>query len=324
MKKLGAFVIPYFGRFNNYFPLFLASCAKNPEFDWLLFTDDARPFPYPDNVKVFPTTFEAMRERFQAKFDTPISLVRPYKFCDYKPVYGYVFEEELSGYPDWGYCDCDLIFGKLSHFITEADVEQYDKIGMFGHMTLFRNDAAVNRLFLQKLKGRDRWQEVSSEYWNHSFDEEWKDSINNIFEAAGKRMRTEEYQANIYTKSSGFRITYMQENRRSYDVEKRQNNLFVWENGELYRYRLEGGKLIREEYCYIHLQSRPMQVHVDLEHIPAKFKIIPNAFDPLEADSVTAENIATIREKYPNLHYFRLRSKNLFIKIRKRLTGSKI
>ena len=32
------FIIPYFGHFNNYFQLFLNSCAYNRDFDWLIFT----------------------------------------------------------------------------------------------------------------------------------------------------------------------------------------------------------------------------------------------------------------------------------------------
>lgn len=34
------FVIPYFGKFNNYFPLYLKSCTCNNDFNWLIITDD--------------------------------------------------------------------------------------------------------------------------------------------------------------------------------------------------------------------------------------------------------------------------------------------
>lgn len=39
MRKC-AFVLPYYGKFGNYFQLFLNSCATNTDYDWLIFTDD--------------------------------------------------------------------------------------------------------------------------------------------------------------------------------------------------------------------------------------------------------------------------------------------
>ena len=35
MKK-GVLILPYFGKFNNYFPLFLKSCGYNPSYDFLI------------------------------------------------------------------------------------------------------------------------------------------------------------------------------------------------------------------------------------------------------------------------------------------------
>lgn len=41
MNNRVAFIIPYFGKFNNYFPLFLKSCEANADLcDWLIYTDD--------------------------------------------------------------------------------------------------------------------------------------------------------------------------------------------------------------------------------------------------------------------------------------------
>ncbi|WP_333562533.1 DUF6625 family protein, partial [Lactobacillus amylovorus] len=45
MKK-GAFIIPYFGHFNNYFQLFLNSCKYNSNYDWIIFTDDRTKYDY--------------------------------------------------------------------------------------------------------------------------------------------------------------------------------------------------------------------------------------------------------------------------------------
>lgn len=51
MKKI-VFIIPYFGHFNNYFSIWLHSCANNPTIDWMIFTDCKVKYNYPRNVKV--------------------------------------------------------------------------------------------------------------------------------------------------------------------------------------------------------------------------------------------------------------------------------
>jgi hypothetical protein len=318
VKKI-AFIIPYFGRFNNYFPLFLESCAQNPDCDWLIFTDDDREFSYPSNVIVHYMSFTEMQTMVQGKFDFTIALERAYKLCDFKPAYGYIFEEYLAEYLAWGYCDTDLIFGRIRDFISEHDIEDYDKIGIFGHCTVFRNTEENNRMFQQPLNGRCRYREVYMDRRNHSFDEEFKDSINTIYESCGRHIRFTEYQANIYTKSSDFRLTSWNSSKKCYQNEKLKRDVFVWEKGVLSRYWVEQGQLQRREYLYIHMQARPMSIRLkDMNH-QNTFKIIPNSFDSLEVEEITADNFAHIRVKHFNLHYFRLRSKNLWIKIKKKL-----
>ena len=81
--------------------MFLNSCGQNSEFDWLIFTDDRRDFVYPDNVRVHYCEFRDIQELFQSKFDFPIRLNDPRKLCDYKPAYGYVFQEYISQYDFW-------------------------------------------------------------------------------------------------------------------------------------------------------------------------------------------------------------------------------
>lgn len=318
MKKI-AFIIPYFGRFNNYFPLFLASCAKNPDCDWLIFTDDDRDVVYPSNVIVRYMHFAEMQKMVQRKFDFPIALERPYKLCDFKPAYGYIFGEYLSEYVAWGYCDTDMIFGRICNFISEEDIQNYDKIGIFGHCTVFRNDRENNRMFQQRLHGHQRYREVYMDRKNHSFDEEFKESINTIYASYGKRIRTKEYQANIYTKSSDFRLTSWNPVKQCYYKEKLKRAVFVWDNGVLSRYWVDRGELQRQEYLYIHMQARPMDVRLEEMENVQRFKIIPNSFDPLEVGEISVDNFAHIRVKYFNLHYFRLRSKNLWIKIKRRI-----
>lgn len=63
---------------------------------------------------------------------------------------------------------------------------------------------------------------------------------------------------------------------------------------------------------YIHLQKRKMQLKI--KHNIDYYKIIPNSFENIEFEKVLFENFDKIKKKNFNLHYFRLRIKNLKIK----------
>ena len=122
-------IIPYFGKFKNYFPLFLESCRYNPSIDWLVFTDIKEEYLWPDNVKKITMSFEQFAGLVQNNFEYNIALDRPYKLCDFKPAYGEILRDYLRRYDFWGHCDCDLIFGNIRKFITDEVLENHAKIG---------------------------------------------------------------------------------------------------------------------------------------------------------------------------------------------------
>lgn len=309
------FIIPYFGHFNNYFQLFLNSCAYNKDFDWLIFTDDQTNYKYPHNVRVEYCSFQDIQNKFREKFDFNISLERPYKLCDFKPAYGYIFYDKIQQYDFWGHCDTDLIWGKIGDFITDDLLEKNDKIGIMGHCTLYRNTPENNSIFLKKLNGMDRAKEVLQSTYNYSFDEEFNLSINNLFEEYNKKIDYTEYEANIYTKSSDFKITKMDINTKKYFIEKRKRSFFLWDRGKLLRYSYVNEKIETEEYMYIHMQSREMKIKNSSFEI---YKIIPNAFENIEVSAPIEKNFFNVKIKNFNLHYFKLRSHNLVDKLKKK------
>ena len=319
MKKL-VFIIPYFGRFNNYFQLFLNSCAQNIDIDWIIFTDDKRDFIYSSNIKVIYISFYEMKNFINKKMGFKVAMSKAYKLCDLKPAYGYLFEEYIKGYKAWGHCDTDLLFGKISNFVTEEDLRIYDKIGILGHCTIYRNTEKINRMFKMPLNGIKRYEEVFKSRRGYSFDEEFNSSINNIFEQEKLKIRYTEYEANIYTKSSDFRLTFMSNDKKSYEIEKNKKAFFIWDNGYLYRYIYNNKNLTRKEYFYIHMQARPMKIRLSDINC-RRYKIIPNSFDDMETTDINEKNFDNIKRKYFNLHYFKLRGKNLYVKIKRRLNG---
>lgn len=150
MKKDLILILPYFGKLPSYFDLFLQSCYCNNNVDILLFTDND--IKTQNNVNVERITWIDFANMIKKRFDYCINLEQPYKLCDFKPAYGYIFEKEIADYKYWGHCDCDLIFGDLKmldKFINPCDNNTiYDRIGSRGHLMLYRNNYDVNRWFM--------------------------------------------------------------------------------------------------------------------------------------------------------------------------------
>ena len=89
------FIIPYFGKLPKTFPIFLKSCAKNPEFNWLIFTNDDTAFDYPLNVSVVHMTLDELSSLADKKLGFKVALDKAYKLCDFKPAYGFIFEDYI-------------------------------------------------------------------------------------------------------------------------------------------------------------------------------------------------------------------------------------
>lgn len=316
MKKC-CFIIPYFGKFPNYFQLFLNSCKYNIDFNWLIFSDDVTNYNIPSNVRIVKMTFDSFKERIQSFFDFEIVLPTPYKLCDYKPVYGYVFHDYLSEYLFWGYCDLDVIMGNLDYFLTPDILQNYDKIFCLGHMTLFRNTEENNRLFMSEYKGKLLYKKAFLTDKIVTFDEEWRDdnNINQIFLAEGKKVFLKDYSMNPSISYNSFvRNKYVGHigcaNSHGYQIEHLKDALYVWDKGHVYRYFNEGKNLVREEFIYMHFQMRRMQIS-DIILTKDRFKIIPNKFLPLEVDEINEDTFRYIKTKGLCFHTQQLRWKRL-------------
>lgn len=301
MKRI-ALIIPYFGNFKNYFPLFLVSCKNNPSVDWIVFTDDRAEYPYPQNVKVIYTTFEKIEERIQKHFDFHVLLDKPYKLCDYRPAYGEIFSNELRGYDFWGYCDIDLIFGNIRKFLDEEILEKFSKIFTRGHFSLYKNEPDINSFyrnvddsFLRKVFTSERpfnfdeWGGISR-YWSISkqpyYDELCMDDIRSGFTS----FRTTK-------EMNGYGGPYNEMNKDlSAIYKKMQNIVYSYENGALYRCFIINGKFKKEEVMYAHFQKRNLSVDKDiLEELISdeKWLIVPNYFTKwLQLDKNEVKKIA--------------------------------
>ena len=264
MKRV-CLIIPYFGKLPNYFQLFLKSCAANSDYNWLIFTDDNTAFDYPNNVTRVLTSFEEIKKLFVSKFDFKIALDTPYKFCDFKPTYGYVFEEYLKDYLFWGHCDIDTIMGDLSQFLTEDFLSQYDKIFALGHMTLYRNTPENNRIFMRPYKGKILYEKYLANPKICAFDEDCKDeyNIHSIFKAEGKRVYEGDFSLNFDISNFLFRrVRYVGIQSRplthGHIAENVKDALYLWNKGKVCRYYVVNDGIVKESFLYVHLQMRKM------------------------------------------------------------------
>lgn len=243
-----ALIVSYFGAFPSYFQLFLNSCGKNPCFDWIIFSDNTKPYVYPENVHFQRMSFEECRELVQSKFDFHIALHTPQKLCDYKCAYGYIFSDYLIDYDWWGYCDLDQIFGDLGAFITPKMLESYDKIGSVGHLTLCRNTAENNCIFMTK----DRYRVVFSVERGCGFDEWLPGNVNEVFIESGRKVFLRNLGADINPYRSMLQTVDFDIEKRRYVLNAVTNSVFLWNDGCLTQIS-EGGV---REYPYVHLQKR--------------------------------------------------------------------
>lgn len=317
-QKKAVFVVPYFGKFHAYFQLTLNSMRTNQDFDWIIFTDSAQYFDYPSNVHVIKWSFEQLKVYIQKKFDFVIALDKPYKLCDFKPAYGYIFEEYIDEYAFWGYCDVDCIFGKLSNFLTEDLWKKYDKIFELGHMTLYRNTKENNIRFRLPLNGKLKYQEVFSSNEKFIFDEGYNGSICNIYHNYNFSYFRGGYCADIAQKSCFFNVTELDAQTHQYITSKRIHQVFWWDNGILKLSYCDHGQYREEEKIYIHLIRRTNKMKVRFQPSEGcRYKIIPHEFVLLK-EVINEENYRKCKWWNFNLHYFYIRFCNMKSKLYKK------
>jgi hypothetical protein len=177
VKKRICFVIVWYGKLPPYFLLFLQS-VKNQPFDILFITDHPAPELLPENFIWKQMGWQEMKDDMGKKLGMTDPNFAPYKLCDFKPCFGYVYADWLTSYDFWGWIDTDIMMGKFENFITNDMLDHYDIISVIkeyasGCFCIIRNQAACNELFM---KSRS-WKDVRSNPKMVGFDEcskEWK------------------------------------------------------------------------------------------------------------------------------------------------------
>jgi hypothetical protein len=302
MKNIAVIAI-WLGKLPAYFPLWVRSLEVNKEYDFLLFTDQEIQTPIPQNLKIHFATLYTLKEKIRKELGVTPDFDMPYKFCDYRPAFGELFSQELSGYKFWGYCDVDLLFGRLSDFLTTEILIKYKKIFNRGHFALYKNDPHINALYRQSARINSREILESSDCY--IFDE-WH-GIHEIFNEFGIPQYHRECIADILPNAARFTGS---------NIENHQKQLFVWENGAVRQYFIANGSVHKWDFAYIHFQKRRIRVVIPQAQEGESILLTSKAFLPYKGKITAA-----IIHKYdqPNLLHFIERYTNIVFK--KILTG---
>lgn len=295
-SRKACFIIPYFGKLPSTFPVYLRTCAQNPDFDWLIITNDRTEYDYPANVHCSYTTFDDFVDRVQFCFDFPIALKRPYKICDFRAAFGVIFAEELRNYRFWGHCDLDQYFGKIDHFITDEVLESYDKILCLGHFTLFRNVAKINEMYKIPDKKCDQSYKDAFSQEKHWIFDEWpagNTCINRIMKQ--ENVKTFYYHdafCDLVPFVSRFQRYIFDHETEDWVVENIDHSVFLWQNGELFAcHKDKNGEILRREILYVHIRQRKMDC-TDCDLMQEIMCIYPNRICSLaKADNQVVSKI---------------------------------
>lgn len=250
IKHRIAFIIPYFGKFPNYFRLWEFSASQNPDFSFFIFTDSPKTSPY-KNIYYIPYSLQKIKEQICGIAGFKVKLENAYKIVDYKPLYGLIFKDYIKDYTHWGYCDSDVIFGCLSNFITDDILTKYDRIYQHGHMCIYKNNDEINW----------RWKTKYNLY-SYIYTEVFKVKGIKMFDERGclwdlwKQNKWKQYLndkdfADILPTTDQFTTPWA-----------KNQQIYEYKDGKVIGHFLEQDKIKTQEFCYIHLQKRKMSDYV--------------------------------------------------------------
>jgi hypothetical protein len=143
-------LIPYFGKWPEWFRLFLLSCRFNPTINWHFFTDCGSPVNPPKNVGFSETSYPDYQEKISARLDIRFT-GSPYKLCDLKPALGFIHQDIIAAYDYFGFGDIDVIYGNLRNFLSPEMLTKNlisthpDRVS--GHFCLLKNTEEMRTIF---------------------------------------------------------------------------------------------------------------------------------------------------------------------------------
>jgi hypothetical protein len=252
-KKNIAFIMPYFGKWPDWFELFLLSCAKNKTVDWYFFTDCELPKIAYANTIFKNISFDNYKKFISQKLGINFNPNNAYKLCDLKPFYGYIHRDILDGYNFYGFGDIDVVYGDIDKFITKEMMKKYNVISassdiVCGHFCLFKNSSMMrNSCF--KIKN---WQQLLGDDNCRRVDEGHYTRV--LIRSAGKNRLIRFFKNfinpvrrnNLFKEQYSTPLSY----KKWWDGSSIFPTEWYWENG-----RLTNNKDGNREFLYLHFMN---------------------------------------------------------------------
>lgn len=282
-------LIPYFGKFPNYFRETLLSMKNNAKIDWLFITDQVFDVDS-SNIIIVSKTFEEFKKMVKEKIGT--DLASAYKICDYRPSFGIIFSEYIRNYDYWGHCDLDLIFGNLDIVCKIAEENIYDKIFEFGHLSLYRNNPLVNNAYKNSVITPSLnidFRDILNNPYNLVFDENYNAcGINGIFRFLGLKIYSGPCLiADLDIKYRNFKVL-------NYSKLNKNKTYFIYKNKELY---MVSGNFLKN-VIYVHFQKKYNYTSKSHDN---EFLIFPKGIFDYSKD------FSKITQYYKKFYFFDLR-----------------
>jgi hypothetical protein len=167
-------LIDYFGRWPDWFCVFLESCRENPTIDWCIHTDCPVPDNAPRNVRFISLSFADYCRHVSDRLAVRFAPSDAYNICNLKPMFGKVHRSIINGYDYFGWSDIDVVYGDIrsiydDHVLTHNVISSHQYI-CSGHFCLVKNDP----LFIEAFRSFKQWPalvEACSFEWAQSLDE---------------------------------------------------------------------------------------------------------------------------------------------------------
>lgn len=247
-------IIPYFGKLPSYTPAFFHSCKylKKGELDILFITDDIKihSIIIPDNVTVRITTFYEMQ--VSVKKISNANLYSGYKLCDYKPLYGTIFNDDIKDYEYWGYCDIDVMLGDIPSWLRKVHYKEYERVGKDGHFTIYKNTERINSSWnthLDKCPYIYTFNFVKNTTYPCNFDE-----VGMNYRC--KQLGIKFLEVNNVAAVSPFKDLHFHTYGNAFSLNVHPQ-LFVWKKGRMFLYdKIDNENMQIEEFSYMHFERR--------------------------------------------------------------------
>jgi hypothetical protein len=227
-----------------------------------------------------------LADRIEAFAGVPARFERPYKACDYKPLYSCLLDLAPGHWEFWGHCDLDMIFGDVRAYLTPRLLAANDRIFGLGHFSVYRNDDKTNNFYRLPHPALD-YREILSDSKSRGFDEHL--GVNKIWRLhRGRFHEDESVVADIDPHTRALRRT----STTSFAVNSGPQ-LFGFDRGRVFRLYKRGRRMLSQDFMYVHFQKR----HFSVPPLPADCEsawLTPSGFIPMDSQPMTRARLQAL------------------------------